>query len=174
MKIKRAIEVEVEGLGEKIKRARKASNRTATSLAAEAKISRGYWYEIEKEQIKESLPEETLRKIEKTLGVDFEIDVNFDKRFQIDPIAVKSLPESGGIYFAIDSNNVVQYIGSSVNLNQKWLSTKENEELEQIKNLKIAWIKISDRTLLPMIERALIHYFQPILNEALLPRQTKK
>lgn len=74
MKVKRCIEIEVKNLGEKIKKARKASDRSLESLASEAGISRVYWYDIENEKVRDSLPEETLRKIESALNIDLGID----------------------------------------------------------------------------------------------------
>jgi len=76
VKVRRNVDVEIQGLGAKIQQARKASGRTLEALAAEAGISRVYWYDIEAERIREALPEETLRKIEQALGVDFGVDFN--------------------------------------------------------------------------------------------------
>ena len=70
VKVKRTIEIEVEGLGEKIYKARKASGQTVESLAQKAGISRPYWYDLENEKIRDGLPEETLRNIEKALEQD--------------------------------------------------------------------------------------------------------
>ncbi|MBL1177630.1 MAG: helix-turn-helix transcriptional regulator [Pantanalinema sp. GBBB05] len=76
MRIRRSIDVEIEGLGEKIKKARKADGRPVEVLAGEAGISRAYWHDIEAERVRDALPEETLRKVEQVLninlGVEFE------------------------------------------------------------------------------------------------------
>ncbi|NER25970.1 MAG: helix-turn-helix transcriptional regulator [Symploca sp. SIO1C2] len=61
---------EVVGLGAKIREARIQSDEQLTQLAAKAGISTPYWNRIERENLKE-LPEDTLRGIEKALGVDF-------------------------------------------------------------------------------------------------------
>jgi len=61
---------EFPGLGEKIRNARMNSSQQLTRLAADAEISVTHWNRIENEKIKD-LPEETLRNIEKVLGVDF-------------------------------------------------------------------------------------------------------
>lgn len=76
MKVKRSTEKYTPGLGERIKRARVADNRSVEMLCGLARISRVYWYDIESEKIRGALPEETLRRIEQVLGVDLE--VNFD------------------------------------------------------------------------------------------------
>ncbi|MBW4511760.1 MAG: helix-turn-helix domain-containing protein [Scytonematopsis contorta HA4267-MV1] len=76
MKVRRTIEREVPGLGQKIKKAREADGRSLESICGEVGISRVYWYDIEGERVRGSLPEETLRKIEKALNID--LGVNFD------------------------------------------------------------------------------------------------
>lgn len=74
VKIRRTVEAEVSGLGSRIKKARKADNRSVETLASLAGISRGYWYDIEAEVVRDTLPEETLRRIELALGKDFGVD----------------------------------------------------------------------------------------------------
>ena len=79
VKIRRSIDVEVEGLGARIKKARKADDRSVEVLAGEAGISRAYWHDIEGERVREALPEETLRRIEKVLGIDLEVKFEGDR-----------------------------------------------------------------------------------------------
>lgn len=74
VKVRRSIDVETKGLGKRIKEARKADGRPVEVLAALAEISRAYWHDIEAERIRDTLPEETLRKIERVLNVDFGVD----------------------------------------------------------------------------------------------------
>jgi transcriptional regulator with XRE-family HTH domain len=71
VKIRRYTDIEVEGLGARIQEARKATKQSLESLASSAGISRVYWYDIEAERVRDALPEETLRKIERALGVEF-------------------------------------------------------------------------------------------------------
>lgn len=77
MKVRRTTDKEAPGLGRRIKKAREASERSLESICKEAGMSRVYWYDIENEKVRQALPEETLRKIEKVLGVDFGVD--FDR-----------------------------------------------------------------------------------------------
>ncbi len=56
------------GLGERIRKFRKKSTKDLTALAAEAGISSTHWNRIENEKVRE-LPVETLRGIERALGV---------------------------------------------------------------------------------------------------------
>lgn len=78
VKVRRIIkqEVEVPGLGNLIRTAREKSDRGVTTLAKEVGISRNYWYQLESESVLSGIKEETLRKIEMALNIDF--GVNFD------------------------------------------------------------------------------------------------
>lgn len=76
------------------------------------------------------------------------------------------LPETSGIYFAIDALGQIQYIGRSVNIRNRWLGHHRKSELEIFDNVRIAWIEIADTTLLDQIERTLIQHFAPPLNGA--------
>ena len=64
-------EIDVPNLGEKIKQARGASNRSLTQLSKEVGISRNYWYQLESENVLGGVAEDTLRKIEQVLDTDF-------------------------------------------------------------------------------------------------------
>lgn len=75
-----------------------------------------------------------------------------------------SLPKIPGIYFAIDSLDRVQYIGQSENLYRRWLDHSRHVDLKHIGNVRIAYLFISSKELLPRIESALIYYFNPPLN----------
>ncbi len=74
MRVKRSLEKDVPGLGAKIKQAREADSRSLETISSLAQMSRVYWYDIEAEKIRGALPEETLRKIEQVLGVNFGVD----------------------------------------------------------------------------------------------------
>lgn len=66
---------DVPGLGARIKQFREASSKSQTALAAEAGISVPHWNRIENERVA-SVPIETIRGIERALGVD--LGVSFD------------------------------------------------------------------------------------------------
>jgi excinuclease UvrABC nuclease subunit len=74
----------------------------------------------------------------------------------------KMLPKIPGIYFAIDRQGIVQYIGRSANLNQRWLQHHRQSDLESGDRVSIAWLEINDSSLLDQIEQALIDYFHLI------------
>lgn len=73
MKVRRIVkqEIDVPSLGEQLKAARIKSGRPITQLAKDAGISRHYWYQLEAEAVLGGVAEDTLRKIEQVLGIDF-------------------------------------------------------------------------------------------------------
>jgi len=79
------------------------------------------------------------------------------------------LPPVAGIYLAIDSLGVVQYIGKASGkdgLNGRWKSTLHHRyhQLEGMGGIKIAYLSVDTLELLPAIEKALIDWFDPPLN----------
>jgi len=69
MEVYKTKTVQIVGLGEKIKAAREADHRALTTICELIDMSTKNWYAIEKES--QSLPYETLQKIETVLGVNF-------------------------------------------------------------------------------------------------------
>jgi DNA-binding Xre family transcriptional regulator len=76
-----------------------------------------------------------------------------------------SLPTTPCIYFAIDSQGVVQYIGRSKNPRQRWKGHSKGVELAYMGGVRIAYMEVTAPELLPEIEAALIEWFKPSLNE---------
>lgn len=76
-----------------------------------------------------------------------------------------SFPEQPAIYFAIDANDVIQYIGRSKNPRQRWRQHHRYKELNAIAGIKIAYLFIDRLELFSEIEKALIAWFNPCLNE---------
>lgn len=79
----------------------------------------------------------------------------------------KGFPKCPAIYFAISGKKIL-YIGKSINLASRWAGHHRLAELEQFEEVRIAWIEVSDRSLLLAIEKALIQYFKPTLNARLV------
>jgi transcriptional regulator with XRE-family HTH domain len=77
MRIRQIKEIEVVGLGEKIKQARKKSGKSIETLCGEVGVSKTYWYEVEKETIKGCLSIENLKAIEIALNCNFEVSSLF-------------------------------------------------------------------------------------------------
>lgn len=72
------------------------------------------------------------------------------------------LPNVNAIYFVIDENDAIVYIGQSKQLRQRWAS--HDKRYLFTKQMHIAWAEISDAGLLLAIEKACIDHFQPLLN----------
>ena len=74
MKVVRKIVIEVPGLGQRIKEAREADSRSLKTIAGAAGMTPMNWYRIESEE--QELPEETLRKVEAALAINFGVSFN--------------------------------------------------------------------------------------------------
>ncbi|MGL5061898.1 MAG: GIY-YIG nuclease family protein [Microcoleus sp.] len=72
----------------------------------------------------------------------------------------KRLPKTPSIYFAIDAQNQIQYIGRSINPRQRWAN---HHRFGEVQNCRISYFEC-DAILLSEIELALIDYFNPPLN----------
>jgi transcriptional regulator with XRE-family HTH domain len=77
MRIARTTYIEIKGLGNRIRTARKLDRRTLKEIAKEAGISEGHWHVIEKEQ--GVIPEETLLRVQEALQVNLGFQQEFDK-----------------------------------------------------------------------------------------------
>lgn len=76
LEVKQTISIEVKGLGKKIERARRKSDKTVEKICSELGVSKTYWYDLEGEKIKGALSYENLVKIEQILGVNFNVRLN--------------------------------------------------------------------------------------------------
>jgi transcriptional regulator with XRE-family HTH domain len=78
VKVKRVVEqvADFPGLGSRIKAARESDPRSVSAICRDAGISRQYWYQLEREDLRAPATEEIIRRIEGVLGVSLE--VSFD------------------------------------------------------------------------------------------------
>lgn len=74
MKVRKVVEKEVPGLGARIKKARESDRRSLVKICNEIKMTPANWYRIEREEAK-YIPIETLRLMEKVLGVDLGVNI---------------------------------------------------------------------------------------------------
>ena len=74
------------------------------------------------------------------------------------------LPKISWIYFVLSKNGKVNYIGRTNNLKKRWQVHHILDQFKEDVEAKIAWLEVSDRSLLPEIEKALIKWFKPSLN----------
>jgi transcriptional regulator with XRE-family HTH domain len=73
MKVRRTIDIEIPGLGKRIRQAREADKRSLAEICRQIPMTTMNWYKIESEETK-ALPIETLQRIEEVLKVDFSIN----------------------------------------------------------------------------------------------------
>ncbi|MBK1990890.1 helix-turn-helix transcriptional regulator [Sphaerospermopsis aphanizomenoides BCCUSP55] len=72
MKVRRTIDIEIPGLGKRIRQAREADRRSLAEICRQIPLTTMNWYKIESEETK-ALPIETLQRIEEVLNVNFGI-----------------------------------------------------------------------------------------------------
>lgn len=75
------------------------------------------------------------------------------------------LPNCAAVYFVIDNSNTVLYIGQTISLVRRWMAHHRAKELLGFESARIAWLEVSDTSLLAGIERACIDHFAPYLNQ---------
>lgn len=78
VQVKRVVETVLDfpGLGQKIRQARERDQRTLTDICRDCKLSRSYWYQLEKEDLRAPATEDVIRRIEQVLNID--LGVNFE------------------------------------------------------------------------------------------------
>lgn len=74
MKVRKTIDIDAPGLGERIRLAREHDRRSLAKICREVPMSTMNWYKLEKEETK-AIPLETLQRIEVVLGVSFGVGV---------------------------------------------------------------------------------------------------
>lgn len=76
----------------------------------------------------------------------------------------KKLPNSPCVYLVLDKLGQVLYVGRSINASQRWESHHKYNALKNLEGVKISYLEI-DEPLLYSVEKALIAWFKPPLNE---------
>jgi len=76
----------------------------------------------------------------------------------------RALPDCAAIYFVLDNDDAVLYIGRAISLVRRWMAHHRAKQLLGIGSTRIAWLAVSDIALLDDIERACIIHFEPSLN----------
>lgn len=73
-------------------------------------------------------------------------------------------PNISAIYFVLGKDDEVLYIGRAQSLCLRWQAHHRLSEFLQDATAKIAWHAVTDVYLLPLIEDALIQYYNPYYN----------
>lgn len=75
------------------------------------------------------------------------------------------LPPRPSVYFAVDTQSRIQYIGRSLNTKTRWAKHSKLKDLLPLGDIKICYLLLPENVLL-FVENVLIEYFQPPLNFA--------
>ena len=75
-----------------------------------------------------------------------------------------ALPNIAAVYFVLDAEGVVLYIGRAKSLCFRWQAHHRLTQFSTLHGVRLAWLTFTDASLLPDIEKALIAYFQPFFN----------
>lgn len=107
-------------------------------------------------------------------GIDRPVFLEFLDSFQLDKlpyvefIKKDQLPETAGIYFAIDKDQKIWYIGRAQNLRNRWLGHHRYEQLKKINkksNIKLLWYSCeNNENTLTQLENYFIDTYHPVLN----------
>ena len=88
---------------------------------------------------------------------------------EVELLNKNELPTVAGIYFAVDRNNKIWYIGKAQNIHKRWINHHRFYQLEKInkKNrIVLKWYECENKEeLLSQLENYFIEYFFPALNQ---------
>jgi hypothetical protein len=76
----------------------------------------------------------------------------------------KHLPRCAAIYFVLNAQSTVLYVGQSINLAVRWAAHHRAATLTTNQATRIAWLLMEDIALLDATESACIAYFAPCCN----------
>ena len=76
----------------------------------------------------------------------------------------KRLPRLTAIYFVLNADGTVLYVGQSINLALRWAAHHRTDKLINHQATRIAWLVMEDPAMLNVVESACIAYFEPLCN----------
>jgi hypothetical protein len=87
----------------------------------------------------------------------------------------KQLPPIGAVYFVCASTTAVLYVGSSKNLQQRWLSHHRDHQCASTPGVRIAWYAVDSVAHRLAIEQHCVAVLRPLYQQAPAPlRRNKK
>ena len=111
-------------------------------------------------------------------GTDSPVIIELPDSFQLDKLPFveflkkDQLPETAGIYFAVDNDYKVWYIGKAQNLRARWLGHHRYDQLKKINkknNIKLLWYCCDKHEInLTQLENYFIDKYHPALNQTKL------
>ena len=94
---------------------------------------------------------------------------NLDNLPAVKLLAKEKLPDTAGIYFAVDESDRLLYIGKAKNINKRWVNHHRYHQLEKInkKNpIFLKWYECeNDEIILTQLENYFIETYHPELNQ---------
>lgn len=72
-----------------------------------------------------------------------------------------ALPKVAALYFVLDADRAIAYIGRTISLQQRWAHHHRRKTYVTRPGMTIAWLVVSDPALLPDLEAACIAFFLP-------------
>lgn len=91
-------------------------------------------------------------------------DIMFLPSVPVDRKALKTLPETSGVYFVVDKSNKILYIGKSVNLRQRWIFHHRFHMANQISECRVFFFETPKDVSIDSLEESLIDIFRPEWN----------
>lgn len=92
-----------------------------------------------------------------------------DRLSGIDFPKLEQLPETAGIYFVVDDNKNIWYIGKAQNIKARWIGHHRYAQLNRLNqknHIKILWYRSeNDENILTELEKHFINTYHPILNK---------
>jgi hypothetical protein len=76
----------------------------------------------------------------------------------------RHLPSETGVYFVIDGDGIVRYVGASLNIKKRFSSHNKAETFRNMGEVVVAYARV-EAALLKPVEQLMIHCFKPQLNE---------
>jgi hypothetical protein len=76
----------------------------------------------------------------------------------------RRLPRCAAIYFVLNAEGTVLYVGQSINLALRWAAHHRMTKLVEHHAMRIAWLLMDDVSILDAVESACIAYFDPLCN----------
>jgi hypothetical protein len=90
------------------------------------------------------------------------------------PLAKRGeLPNTAAIYFVLSGTDNMLYIGRTKKLCLRLVAHQRLGDFKKSTDVRVAYLSVTDSTLLPSIEKAMIAYFDPPLNRSRVASMTE-
>jgi excinuclease UvrABC nuclease subunit len=73
------------------------------------------------------------------------------------------LPDKPVVYFVLDQQNIVRYVGATISLRKRWCASRKNLEIMGLRNFRVAWVNVHPDNL-ATVEDQFMRKLQPSHN----------